>query len=164
MTGFEDVIGRGTPMQIAWWQMCIRSVLIFVFGVILIRIAGRRAFGRQSALDIVLAVLIGSNLSRAATGGSPFLPTLAGSAVLVLLYYLSIHLTQRSDAAGHVLKGDPVTLVRDGRADPAAMRQTGVSHFDLHEAIRSQGVDRLEDVALSMLERSGHISVVKRKS
>ncbi len=163
MNGFEAIIGHGTPIQITWWQMSIRAVIIFLYGVILLRVAGQRAFGRQSALDIVLTVLIGSNLSRAMTGGSPFLPTMAGSAALVLLYYVSIHVTQRSDRVGYLLKGEHQVLVRDGRPDPAAMRQVGVSQIDLHETLRSEGVDSLSDVKLATLERSGHISVVKRK-
>ncbi len=163
MNGFEAVIGHGTPMQITWWQMSIRAVIIFAYGVILLRLAGQRAFGRQSALDIVLTVLIGSNLSRAMTGGSPFLPTMAGSAALVLLYYASIHLTQRFDLVGFLLKGQHRYLVRDGSADPATMRQVGISERDLREAMRTEGVEELSDVKLATLERSGHVSVVKRK-
>jgi uncharacterized membrane protein YcaP (DUF421 family) len=163
MNGIYAAIGHGTPMHIAWWQMCVRAVIIFAFGIALLRLAGRRAFGQHSAIDILLAVLIGSNLSRAATGGSPFLPTLAGSAALVLLYWISIHLTQRYHWLGFVMKGAHTVLVRDGVADPAAMRRAGVSDLDLHEAIRSHSVDALRDVKLGTLERSGHISVVKRE-
>jgi uncharacterized membrane protein YcaP (DUF421 family) len=163
MNGFDAVIGHGTSMEIAWWQMSIRAVIIFAYGVILLRLAGQRAFGRQSALDIVLTVLIGSNLSRAMTGGSPFLPTMAGSAALVLLYYASIHFTQRFDLVGFLLKGEHRYLVRDGSADPATMRQVGISDRDLHEAMRTEGVEELSDVKLATLERSGHVSVVKRK-
>ncbi len=163
MNPIQAIIGHGTSMQIVWWQMSIRAVIIFAFGVVLVRVAGRRAFGRQSALDIVLTVLIGSNLSRALTGGSPFFPTMAATAVLVLLYWLSIHITQRSDVAGFLLKGESSVLVRDGQVDRAALRQGGVSQADLHEAIRSQGVDHLDAVKLATLERSGRVSVVKQK-
>jgi uncharacterized membrane protein YcaP (DUF421 family) len=163
MSGFHAVIGQGTQMHITWWQMCVRALIIFIYGVILLRLIGRRAFGRQSALDIVLSVLIGSNLSRAMTGGSPFLPTMAGSAALLLLYFLAIHLTQRSDLAGWLLKGQPVTIMRDGKPDERAMRAVAVSHLDLEEAVRSEGAASLKEVERATLERSGRISVVKRK-
>lgn len=163
MSSFNAIIGHGTTMEITWWQMAIRAVIIFFYGLVLLRIAGRRAFGRQSAIDIVLAVLIGSNLSRAATGGSPFLPTMAGTAVLVLLYWLAIQLTQRSDIAGFLMKGEHTVLVRDGQPEQAAMRRAGISHLDLREAIRLEGCDEISDVHLATLERSGHVSVVKRK-
>ncbi len=163
MSGFDAIIGQGTPMQIAWWQMAIRGIIIFFYGIVLLRVAGRRAFGRQSALDIVLTVLIGSNLSRAMTGGSPFLPTIAGSAVLVLLYWIGIHLTQRWDFAGFLVKGEFAVLLRDGTLDHAALRRAGVSERDLREAIRSEGAADPSEVHLATLERSGHVSVVKKK-
>ncbi len=163
MSGFEAIIGQGTPMQIAWWQMAVRAVIIFFYGVVLLRVAGRRAFGRQSALDIVLTVLIGSNLSRAMTGGSPFLPTIAGSAVLVLLYWIGIHLTQRSDIAGFLVKGESLVLLRDGKPDHGALRRAGVSERDLREAVRSEGAADPGEVQLATLERSGHVSVVRKK-
>lgn len=164
MNGLVALIGHGTPMEITWWQMCVRAVIIFFFGIALLRIAGRRAFGRQSAIDIVLAVLIGSNLSRALTGGAPFFPALAGSAALVALYWLSIHVTQRFHWVGFVMKGAHTVLVRDGRVDRAAMRRAGVSEQDLHEAIRSECTDQMGEVKLATLERSGRISVVPKSS
>ncbi len=160
MQGFELVVGHGTPMEIAWWQMCIRAVIIFLIGVALVRVAGRRAFGRQSSLDIVLTVLLGSNLSRALTGGSPFAATIAATAVLVQLYWVAIQLAHRSDLVGFFLKGGETVLVREGHQDAAAMRSVGVSHRDLREALRTEKIDRIDKVALATLERSGHISVI----
>lgn len=162
MSGLDAVIGHGAAMQISWWQDCIRAVIIFAYGIVLIRLFGRRAFGHHTPLDIMLSVLIGSNLSRAMTGGAPFLQTMAGTAAMLLLYYCAIHLTQRSDLAGWVLKGKPVALVRDRVADRRAMRRTGVSHLDLEEAMRSEGIGSAQDIGLATLERSGKISVVKR--
>jgi uncharacterized membrane protein YcaP (DUF421 family) len=163
MHGIEAVIGRGTPMEITWWQMSLRAVIVFIYGVLLVRIAGKRAFGRQSALDIVVTVLIGANLSRALTGGSPFFPTLAATTALVLLYWIGIQLAQRSDAVGLVLKGRQTVLVRDGRVDPLAMRKAAVSHLDLDEAVRSARQPGLDAVTLATLERNGHISVVPKR-
>ncbi len=162
MHGIYAVIGPDKGF-VNWWQMSIRAIIIFIYGVALVRIAGRRAFGRQSSLDIVLTVLIGSNLSRGLTGSAPFFPTMAATAALVALYWISIHLAQRWDFVGFVMKGGQTVLVRDGRPDPAAMRKEGVSHLDLYEAIRSARLDELESVALATLERGGHISVVPRK-
>jgi len=56
MDWFHHIIGPDKP-QILWWQECIRALLIFVFGLVLIRLFGRRAFGRQNALDIIFAII-----------------------------------------------------------------------------------------------------------
>lgn len=90
---FHDLIG--SKGDILWWQMSIRAVLIFLFGLVLIRLFGRRAFGKQTALDIVLAIVVGSNLSRALTANAPFFPTLAATAAIVLLFWLLSSLSAR---------------------------------------------------------------------
>jgi glucose dehydrogenase len=42
----------GHKGDILWWEMSIRAVLIFIFGLVLIRLFGRRAFGKQHPLDM----------------------------------------------------------------------------------------------------------------
>jgi hypothetical protein len=62
--------------HILWWQMCIRAVFVFLFGLTVLRVFGRKAFGKQCSVNIVLAIVIGSNLSRTLTASAPFVPTL----------------------------------------------------------------------------------------
>jgi uncharacterized membrane protein YcaP (DUF421 family) len=49
-------------------QFCARALLLFAYGILCIRVAGRRTFLSLSPLDIVVAIVVGSNISRAMTG------------------------------------------------------------------------------------------------
>src|SRR4051794_12739180 len=69
-----------------WWQLCIRAVLLFSAGIVFIRIAGRRMLSRATPLDMVVALIVGSNLSRMMTGKAPFFPGLAATLTLVCLH------------------------------------------------------------------------------
>jgi uncharacterized membrane protein YcaP (DUF421 family) len=157
---FYDLIG--SKGDIVWWQMSIRAVLIFGFGLVLIRLFGRRAFGKQTALDIVLAIVVGSNLSRALTANSPFFPTLAATAALVLLFWLLSNLSARSPWFSRLVKGNPIWLVRGGEPDAKEMKRAAVSEGDLEEAARQSGLSGLGDVDEAVLERNGKISAVRR--
>lgn len=148
--------------EIAWWQMCNRAVLIFVFGLVLVRAAGKRVFGKWGAIDILLSVIIGSNLSRTLTGGAPFLPTLAATALLVLLHRIATEVALRLPALGPILKGRTARLIRDGEVDQAALRRHAVGEHDLEAALRGAGVLSADAVAEAWLERNGDISVIKR--
>lgn len=77
-----DPIGREED-AFSRWQNSVRAVVAFVIGLVFVRLAGKRVFGKWGALEILLAVMIGSNLSRAITGGAPLAPALAATAVLV---------------------------------------------------------------------------------
>lgn len=145
-----------------WWQMSLRALIVFLFGLVLIRLLGRRAFGKQTPLDIVLAIVIGSNLSRALTGNAPLVPTLAATAVLALCYWLLDHAAARWHRFGRLVKGDPIWLGREGKLDRQQMRQAGVSPGDIKEAARQSGLADLSGVQEVVLERSGKISTVRR--
>lgn len=157
----HDLIGSEGAV-ITWWQMSIRAIVIFLFGLVLVRFAGKRLFGQWGAMDIVLSVIIGSNLSRILTGGAPFLPTLAATALLVALYAVLSHAAVRFPRLGPILKGHSALLVSDGKPDARALARQGVGEQDLAQALRCAGIEDIRDVRSAYLERSGQISVLKR--
>ena len=163
VNAFSDAIGSGNPVQrLSVLEMSLRAALAFFIAVALVRIGPTRLLGRPSAFDAVLTLLLGSILSRAVNGSAPFTQTVVACAVLIALHWLLAAITYYSHAAGRVLKGESVVLVKDGRLDERAMRATTTSRNDLFEALRLNAqTERLEDVRVARLERSGQISVLK---
>jgi uncharacterized membrane protein YcaP (DUF421 family) len=161
-SGFHDVIGGGH--QVLWWQMSIRAVLIFLFGLGLIRLFGRRVFSRQNPLDIVIAIIIGSNLSRALTGTARFVPTLAATAVIVVMFWLFDHLAARWPVFSRLTKGQPLQLIRNGELNQRRMSGLAVTEDDIEEAARASGLTGLDEVEQAVFERNGKISTIARKS
>jgi uncharacterized membrane protein YcaP (DUF421 family) len=143
-------------------QMCLRAVIILVVGLAIVRIAGKRMFGEWGAIDIVIMILIGSNLSRALTGNAPFVPTIVATTLLVALHQILTHAIVWFPPLGPWLKGQPRRLMQGGRWDARAVRRSGLGEHDLQEALRAQGL-RCEDKAEeAWLERDGSISVIKK--
>ncbi|WP_372783789.1 DUF421 domain-containing protein [Phenylobacterium sp.] len=145
-------------------QLCARAVILFLVGIAYIRIAGRRTFSQASPLDIVVALVVGSNLSRAMTGKAPFWPALAATLLLVVLHRVFAMLTIRWGWLAKLMKAEPVVLLRDGVEDHKAMASHGIGHADLLEGLRLEQVERPEDAHLATLENNGRISVVRRGS
>jgi uncharacterized membrane protein YcaP (DUF421 family) len=143
-------------------QMCVRAVIILLVGLVVVRLAGKRLFGKWGAIDIVISVVIGSNLSRALTGNSPFLATIAATILLVLLHKLLTHAAALWPPLGPLLKGKPRRLMRGGRLDQHALRRSGLGEHDIQEALRGKGIASLDQAEEAWLERDGSISVVKR--
>lgn len=160
-TALHQWIGSDAD-TITWWQMCIRATILFFWGIILIRLGGRRAFGRNTAFDILLAVVVGSMVSRAITATASFFPTLAATAVLIVLHRLLTRLSFHSRWVGTWIKGEERRLVRDGTLDREAMRKSGITPRDLEEAARQQGVKSVDDIDEAFIERSGDISIIKK--
>jgi uncharacterized membrane protein YcaP (DUF421 family) len=140
--------------------MTLRGILVFLFGIVLLRLFGRRAFGKQNPLDIILAIIVGSNLSRAMTANAALFPTLAATAALIFLFWLIEHAAARWKPLGRLVKGEPVTLIRQGTRDRRAMRAAAVTEDDVREAARRSGLSSFEQVNDAVLERNGKISVL----
>jgi uncharacterized membrane protein YcaP (DUF421 family) len=149
--------------DINWWQMTVRGVVVFVYGACLIRLLGRKAFGKNSALDIVLSIIIGSTLSRAMTANAPMIPALVASAAMVLLHFGLSRASTRLDWLDHLVKGRAALVVRDGRPIEEALRRAEISRDDLMEQVRLRGrKNTLEEIAAVYAERNGNLSVIPK--
>jgi uncharacterized membrane protein YcaP (DUF421 family) len=144
-------------------QLCVRAVLLFLFGVACIRITGRRTFSQATPLDIIVALVVGSNISRAMTGKAPFFPSLAATLLLVILHRAVAMAALKWGWLALWVKCSPIVLVKDGAADHRAMFAHGIGDTDLEESLRMEQVEHVSDVRLATLESGGKISVVPRR-
>lgn len=154
----------GTTNHIDAWQECARAVLVFGYGWVLVRSAGRRAFARWSALDIVVAIMSGSNLSRALTGNADLFGTLAATTLLMGLHWVLARAAAASPRLSRLLEGSSVRLLADGALRRTTLLRHGISAAALEEALHRSGVRDLREVETLHLEPNGNISVRKRST
>jgi uncharacterized membrane protein YcaP (DUF421 family) len=157
----------GVEHHVSFFQECARAVLIFFYGLVLLRISGRRTFGRWSALDIIVSIVVGSTLGRALTGNAPLPGTMAATAVLVGLHILVAHAVARHRFLAQLIEGQPIVFVESGHIDEAARKNSMISRADLNEALRQRGIDgeaQIFRVKTMRLEPSGEISIIERKA
>lgn len=144
-------------------QMTLRAVLVYPLALAMVRIGDKRFLGELAALDFLLAIVIGSIVSRAISGSAPFLPCLAAAFALVVLHRALAMVGYRSDRIGNLVKGRPRPLVRDGEVLWDQMRKASIGEEDLLGATRrTAGLASIEDVEQAILERNGQISVIPR--
>jgi len=153
----------GTTHNVDAAQECLRAFIIFLYGLIVLRLSGRRTFARMSALDFIITIVVGSVLAQAMTGSVPIGPAMTGVATLVFLHVLVAFAVARSDAVSRMIEGGPVGLLRDGILDERARLGCKISRADLVEALRGKGIDGLKElqrVKALQLEPSGKITVI----
>jgi uncharacterized membrane protein YcaP (DUF421 family) len=159
---FIDLFGIQSHLSVL--QESARAVLIFVYGLILLRLSGPRMFGHWSALDIVISIMVGSALARAMTGSAPLIGTMVAAAVMASLHVILAHWVARNGAVARIVEGHEAVLIDHGRIDHDARKRGKISDADLREALREHGIDgedKMENVKRMTLEPSGKLSVVK---
>jgi uncharacterized membrane protein YcaP (DUF421 family) len=164
VASLESLLGLGRDAAaLTFVQISLRGVVVFVAALVIVRFGDRRFLSQKTAFDAVLGFVLASMLARAVNGTAAFFPTLGGGFVLVVLHRLLAWCSRRSHAFGVLIKGRSDVIVREGALDEAAARRNRLSENDIVEDLRLNGnVAELRDVLLAVLERNGHISVVRR--
>ncbi len=145
-------------------QMADRAFVMFFITLILIRIAGMRAFGQKSAFDMIIVIMLGAILSRAVTGASAFFPTVVAGFVLAVVHRLLALISIYNETIGSIIKGSKTILFRNNKVIKKNMMNCCVSYKDLQEEVRlilnETTMDNVEEI---FMERSGKISIVKKE-
>jgi uncharacterized membrane protein YcaP (DUF421 family) len=145
-------------------QVCLRALTVYLAMILFVRFGKKRFLGRATAFDAILVIIIGSTAARAITGEAPFFETLAAVVVLIALHWLISLVTETSPKIGALVKGHSTVLIRNGRIDRKALKQAHMSIDDLDEDLRQAGIDNASNVKEAQLERSGKLSVIRKKN
>jgi uncharacterized membrane protein YcaP (DUF421 family) len=143
------------------WQIVTRAVIIYLAGVVLVRVGDRRFLGKNAAFDVIFGIILGSVLGRAVAPSMSVLGAVIAGMVLVALHWLFAVTAFHLDWFGRLIKGDAHPLVENGTIVRAAMRSHHISEKDLLSALRINA--KMTDphlVTLAYLERSGDVSVI----
>jgi uncharacterized membrane protein YcaP (DUF421 family) len=141
--------------------VALRTIVIYLFLVLALRLAGKREMGQLSVLDLVLVLVIANSVQNAMVGQNV---SVWGGIMAVIALILTdralIMLRSRSSTFERWFEGEPTMLVRDGRVLDEAMRREGVDRHELEQALREHGYIELSDIRLAVLEVDGTISVI----
>lgn len=142
-------------------DVVIRSLCVYLFMVVAIRLFGKNQLSQLNAGDVVLLLLISNAVQNAMVGENT---SLQGGLVAALVLFIANFIVKRfmftSKKFESFLEDDPVVLVKDGKIDQDALNKVKISRDELDEAVREHGVDGIKNVKLSVLEVDGNISVI----
>jgi len=155
--------GDFPPDPLRVHQAAARAIVVYLVGLIIVRIGKSRLIGRITALDVILGFVLGSLLSRGITGHASLSGTSASCAALVAAHWLLTLMACHWHAFGTLVKGNAYLIVQDGQPLCKNMSRSHISDHDLEEELRLHGIDELADVRRAYKERNGEVSVLKRK-
>jgi len=162
----RTTFGGDTPeAPLGWTQIAARGAIIYFAGFLLIRLGKSRLLGRSTPLDVVLAFVLGSVLSRGINGSASLSGSVVAAATLISMHWSFTGLACRSHGWGRLIKGNSHALVENGKILWENMRRSHISQNDLEEELRlNANVADVGEVKIAVKERSGEVGVVKEKS
>lgn len=127
-----DVLDLFTHMDISVWEKIVRTLVVYLFILLVIRLAGRRMLAQMNALDLVVVLLLSNVVQNAIIGpDNSLLGGLVGAVVLVVGNAILDRLTYMFPNFGKLLDGRSAVVIKDGELDRAAMQRLSVTTDDL---------------------------------
>lgn len=143
----------------------LRALAIYVFLLVIFRVAGKRTMAQITVFDFVLLLII-SEATQQAMIGQDFSITNA-ALVITTLIAAERGLTwvqRRYKSVDRLLDGLPLLLVEDGKPLEDRLKQERIDVSEILAAARqTQGLARMEQIKYAVLERSGGISIVPKE-
>ena len=145
-------------------DIVVRGLAVYLFLMIIFRIAGQRTLSEVTTFDFVLLLII-AEATQQALLGEDFSITNAMLLIATLIGFdIALSLwKQRSQKVAKILEGVPLVLVDDGKPMPEHMENARVDEEDILAAARElQGLERIDQIKYAILERNGGISIIPR--
>ena len=144
-------------------QLILRTIVIYIVALAIIRVGKRRFMGSYTTFDILLGFIVGSILSRAITGSVRLLDMIFVVGVLVILHWVIATLSYYSDYFGNIVKDKPRELIVEGEIREDALQKSKIGKKDLMQALREEAnLESIEEVKTAYLERDGNITVIPK--
>ena len=138
-----------------------KTATVYVFLIAGLRVLGKRELGQMNLYDLVMIIVLGNAVQNAMINGDNTLVGGIVAAIVLLVMNRGFNmLVVTSKRVEHLMVGEPVVMVHDGKIVPGAMKRQGITTDQLDAALREHGIDDLAAVRVCVLEVDGTLSVV----
>jgi uncharacterized membrane protein YcaP (DUF421 family) len=139
-------------------EKILRSLLVFAFLAIALRLGGKRELAQINVLDLAVLLLASNALQNALIGNdSTVTGGVIGAGTLFVANYVFVRVTYRNAMLRRVLEGRPRVLLRNGKLDRDAMRKEAITEEELVDQLLEKGLSSFDKVGLIILETNGKL-------
>ena len=146
-----------------WWELIVRSVIVYVFLIVLLRITGKRQVGQLAPFDLVLLLVLSNAVQNSMNGGdNSVLGGIISATTLIGLNFFTGYLTYSHKRLEVLIGGQPEVLIHNGKLFEKVMARAQLTHHELNAALRQAGCLSVAEVHCAILENNGTITVSQR--
>ncbi len=145
-------------------SVIIRSVVVYLFIFIVLRMAGKRALSEMTTFDFVLVLIISEATQQALVDDDhSIVGGMLAIGTLVLLDVVFAWFSSRYKVFDNVMNGVPMFLIEQGKLYIDRMKNSKITMDDILEAARkTHGLENLDEIKSAVLEKDGSISIIPK--
>lgn len=141
----------------------MRTLIIYVSLILVMRIMGKRQIGELEISDLVTTFLISEIASLPITDTEiPLSHAIVPIVTLLTLEVAISMLLSKFPRFKFLFSARPSTLIKDGTLQKKALEDARLSFDELFSQLRQQGYDDLSQIKYAILEQNGNITVIQK--
>ena len=149
-------------LPVAVGEKVVRSLLVYLFLIVVLRLVGKRELGQANTLDLVVILLVANAVQNGIIGSDN---SVTGAVIGALTLFGINEAFNRGTFAfpwlSRLLEGEPAVLIEDAKPDSRALRNAGITLSELRAIARRQGFPDLAAVHTAILETNGVVTMFK---
>jgi len=141
----------------------IRTVIIFITLMVIMRLMGKRQIGEMQAFELVITLIIADLACIPMSDVSiPLIYGIVSISALFILHQLMSLLEKCGDGIKRVINGKPSIVLDKKGVDFKELKKNNLSVEDLIEAMRSLGYFSLCELDYAIFESNGKLSALPK--
>lgn len=145
----------------AYLDITLRSVAVYFFMIIALRIFGKKELSQLNTADVILILLISNSVQNAMVGANTSLyGGIIAAFSLFVINYIFKKVMLKSKFIKELVQDKPEVLIHNGKIEFKTIARLGITAEELEEAMREHGIEYYKDVKLAMFEIDGNISII----
>ena len=142
-------------------DITLRSVAVYFFMIIALRIFGKKELSQLNTADVILILLISNSVQNAMVGANTSLyGGIIAAFSLFLINYIFKKVMLKSKFIKELVQDKPEILIHNGKIEFKTIARLGITAEELEEAMREHGIEYYKEVKLAMFEIDGNISII----
>lgn len=147
------------------FTILIRTVLIYVFLIGIMRLMGKRQLGELEVSDLVITLLLSEIATIPITDkNTPILYAIVPVVTLASFEVFTSGLSLKYPNLKKLLSPKPAILIHNGKADRHEMQKVRISLDELLCELRQNNVADIDQVQYAILESNGKISIITKSA
>lgn len=142
------------------WGLFLRSVFVYFFIFLMMRLMGKREVGKLSTFDLVVSFMV-ADISAISLESldKPLITGLLPIVTIVLLQIVLSYVSLKHKKVRHWIDGKPIIIINKGKIEQDTMAKARYNLDDLIMQLREKEIADIADVEYAILETSGKLSV-----
>ena len=145
--------------------MLLRSIIIYVCVLAVIRLMGKRQVGEMQPFEFVITLIIADLACiPMAELSVPLVHGIVPIVTLMILHFLICFFARKLQFVRYILTGRPAIVINPNGINYKELKELNMTLDDLIELMRGCNVFKIEEIAYAIIETNGNLCVIKKAS